>query len=191
MLSRLALALALGLATTSPALSRPGDARGLDRAAFETQGLRLFQDADADADGTLTVAEIEIFTTSPPVERIFARLDRDGDGRLTSAELAREGRGPGPRLVERLDADRDGAVSREEFRRGAAARHAEERHDAGRQWSDRFAVMLRGMDVNGDGRVNRDEFAAGITALFVRLDKDGNGRLSREEMPSPPRAPHP
>jgi hypothetical protein len=37
-------------------------------------------------------------------------------------------------------------------------------------------------DANSDGVLTRQEFDTGRTALFARLDRDGNGQLTREEM---------
>lgn len=49
----------------------------------------------------------------------------------------------------------------------------------------RFMVMEGGpggLDKDGDGQVSRDEFAAPMTDHFARLDANGDGRLSDEEL---------
>ena len=53
----------------------------------------------------------------------------------------------------------------------------------------RFMVMEGGpggLDKDGDGQVSRDEFAAPMTDHFARLDANGDGRLSDEELSGGP-----
>jgi hypothetical protein len=43
---------------------------------------------------------------------------------------------------------------------------------------DRFAAV----DTNSDGKISRAEFIAVAEKRFAKMDKDGNGSLSKEEM---------
>ena len=93
--------------------------RGGERAAFE--------DVDANGDGVVTRAELELHRAARAAER-FARIDADGDGLVTEAELTARGRARaaerGARLIERLDADGDGALSAAEMSTGRGDRFA-------------------------------------------------------------------
>jgi Ca2+-binding EF-hand superfamily protein len=59
---------------------------------------RMFEQADADADGALTVDEFKSIgqnmpagaakrAGAPSADEMFAKLDRDGDGKLSTAEM--------------------------------------------------------------------------------------------------------
>lgn len=132
------LALFAGAAMAAP----PGMAGGPGMAA-----------ADADGDGSITLAEFE----NAAVERArehFARLDANSDGLIAGDELQRRGHdrvqdraGPaGPaRAFERLDADASGGVSLAEF--GQARRQPP---------ADAFAAA----DADGSGELDAGEFAA-------------------------------
>lgn len=92
-------------------------------------------------------------------------LDADGDGEVTLSEMdARQ-----QEMFTAADADGNGAISEEEmkaFHRGKrAGRHAKYLGDA-----------------NGDGVVSRAEYDAHAASRFDKLDADGDGMLSDEEI---------
>lgn len=100
----LTIALCFGLAP---------DASGRSCAEIED----LFSKADANADGTLTRAEIKDFR-----EQAFARLDRNGDGKAESKDAPpafrkRYNEQLEP-LLERFDTNRDGRLGHDEFVNG-------------------------------------------------------------------------
>ncbi|MFC5346023.1 EF-hand domain-containing protein [Brevundimonas staleyi] len=88
--------------------------------------------------------------------------------------LAQQAPQPGQQRVARADADRDGRVSRAEF-------------------VDARVARLTALDTNRDGQISVEERrAAGqarraerVANRFARLDKDGNGAISREEFTAP------
>ncbi|MFP6657582.1 MAG: hypothetical protein VB853_05335 [Pirellulales bacterium] len=164
----------------------------------------LFKQLDADGNGAVTAAEV-----SERHQRLFKRLirtaDADGDGALSQSEL-RAGLQPQrperpleqiPAAAEpgeqplavfaRLDKDRNGQLTEDEL--PAAGR---------RVWQQ----FLKNSDNGGDGRLNRFEFSRNYyriasrvnpsgeqmdnmaVALFQRGDRDGDGKLTREETPA-------
>lgn len=77
-------------------------------------------------------------------------------------------------MFERLDTDKDGKVTKAEFGTAHAAR-------------------FKAADKDGDGFVTKEEFAAYglslrgefVDRMFARLDKNGDGKLTADEMKSP------
>ena len=92
----------------------------------------------------------------------FDQLDDNRDGRLSRTEFPL-----GESWFVRLDDNRDGFVSRQEFR--------DRRTESG--GSDSFAAL----DRNNDGRIVADEWQMDRT-WFARLDDDGDGSLTRDEL---------
>ncbi|MBN9118095.1 MAG: EF-hand domain-containing protein, partial [Planctomycetes bacterium] len=163
----------------------------------------LFDAADRDGDGKLTLAELEAFfdlvergvgcrvvvTVTDRGRNLFDVFDADGDGRLDLGELLRAGR----TLPDELARDKP-------LERGAVP--ASYRLVAGRgPVGDAFGPVpfgaagrpkppvpapargpawFRALDKNGDGFVSAREFV-GPPELFAKLDTNGDGRISAEE----------
>lgn len=168
----------------------------------------IFRDLDKNGDGKLTADEIPAAQM-----RFFERLirigDKNNDGELTKEEFnaamdereapvdppREEGRfreGPPPeigQLFDRIDRDRDGKLTRDELR------------DLPEPMRDRFAALF---DRAGKEALTRDEFLQALRSfrdaggpgrgpqrgegglsleILRRLDVNGDGRITREELP--------
>lgn len=157
--------------------------------------LQRFKALDKDGDGKVSKAEF----TGPPAR--FAQLDTDRDGFITRREAEAPGRSAaagGGALAARLksmDKNGDGRISRDEFT-GPAPRFdkIDADHDGFatlpefRQFTARAAVpgqaalaRFEAIDKDKDGKLSREEFP-GPKPLFDRLDADQDGSLTRTEL---------
>lgn len=107
-----------------------------------------------------------------------AKVDANGDGVIDRSEASKN-----PKLAERfdrLDKNKDGRID---------AGERPQRHGKGRSGEHRGGKGKRGeamakLDANGDGRFSRDELAGRERALqnFSAVDANKDGFLTRDEM---------
>lgn len=107
--------------------------------------------------------------------RIFELFDTDKDGKVTAAEMiaVRDAR------FDRFDTNKDGMLSLDEYQA---------------LWLD---AMHRDMvrqfqrhDEDGNAEVTKEEFNDRFTVMIERLDDNGDGAVTRDEV-RPPRRPGP
>lgn len=183
----MALAAAILLVFAVCSFAQQGNPTGTEpQAGPAERGQHFIQKFDKDNDGKVSKDEF------PGPAEHFTRMDNNEDGFITADEVraARpprmggipDGNGPkgtGQNFIGKFDKDNDGKVSKDEF--PGPAEH----------FSD--------MDKNGDGFVTADEMPQvskpqmdgtgphGIRKNFIkRLDKDNDGKVSKEEFTGPP-----
>jgi Ca2+-binding EF-hand superfamily protein len=159
------------------------------RAEFQ----RRFADADINADGKVDDADL------PPLMR--------GRGVIQGTGFAM-GRGPhgmmgGLGFLRQADANHDGVVTKEEVDAFADRTFArwDRNNDGVIDQADREQLRREMMDyrvqrtahlmgAGPDGRVTREQFMARAEQRFARLDANGDGTISRDEMPGRARGWH-
>jgi hypothetical protein len=142
-----------------------------------------FAGADRDGDGVLTPAEMREDSA-----RFFAALDTDGDGEIEPAEMARYETEVAPEV--QLGLQMRGARFgdwRDPRRRD---RHVA-RYDEGIEGAGRYAFLnipqpVIAADEDFNRGVSRDEFERAAVHRFALLDRDGDGRIARAELPPLP-----
>jgi Ca2+-binding EF-hand superfamily protein len=180
--------------------------RGFGRGGFGgRRGNPLFSALDTDGDGSISKAELRKAVAN------LAKLDADGDGNITQEEAGAGGPGgPGgpmggmgdpAQMVDRMmsaDQNGDGKLTPDEV-------------------DPRMGMMLRGADTDGDGAVSKEELTAAMqqmqqrmgggqgggfggpqgfggrggndmTAQFMAMDKNGDGKITPDEAPEQARA---
>lgn len=174
---------------------------------------RLLKRGDANKDGKLQADELralgqKLAALNDPeaARRRFQGMDKDKDGKVTRAEFTGVAAN-----FDRIDADKDGAITQDEVAKffsaaaqnrpaaGAAkAKPADEKPkdqtktdgDPGEKPREKpkpsadvpaaAARRFRALDKDGDGKLSREEFPRPL--LFDRLDTDKDGRLSPSEL---------
>ena len=156
-------------------------------AEFAAARAARFAGIDANKDGALEVSELRAWRRALPArfrDARFKALDGDGDGKLGVEEYVARRKA----AFAKIDANEDGAVDKAEF--DAAFEKVRERmlayYDRGKRhhrWrGHKRRAMQRHPDLNGDGKVTRAEFDALGSLIFLRLDGDGDGAVTRKEM---------
>lgn len=83
------------------------------------------------------------------------------------------------RVFTRLDGNQDGSITADELSMLM-------RPEVARMGGSRLRAMISQSDSNRDARVSREEFDAGALRMFHRMDANGDGQLTGEELPQPP-----
>lgn len=88
------------------------------------------------------------------------------------------------RIFARLDANADGAITGNEMT-------VLTQEPVASMGGGRLRAMISQSDANRDARVSGEEFEAGALRAFQRMDANGDGQLSDDELPRPPAAARP
>ncbi|MDB4976401.1 MAG: hypothetical protein JWN48_4742 [Myxococcaceae bacterium] len=138
-------------------------------AELEAGALQRFTSADANQDGKLTADEMKAAFAAHKQER-FSQRDANGNGVLERSEV--------PRMPDawfaKVDADKSGTLSPTELQNAHLAHHGKGE-----------SQKLHG-DADGDGVVTQAEALAGADKLAKKLDSNGDGKLTTDELANAP-----
>lgn len=190
----------------------PTDKQGLVR--------RLLRNGDSDKDGKLSHDEFVAAMQVPRRERggngaargergvmalepdaFFSRFDKNGDGKVTPDEMPEERRERFTALLTYADTNSDGGIEREEFAKmreraagGQTGRPGQQNSarqnpaQGGQQTSNgqadsaaAYEAVFKTLDKNGDGKLSSDEIRNASDSL-AGLDKDGDGSITVAEL---------
>lgn len=142
-------------------------------------------------------------------EEFFKRLDRNSDGKVTVDEMPEDRRENFKQMLSRVDDNKDGAASLDEFKKGFGGprpgepgrpnnpqpgqpgqppRPGEPNRpgEPGRPGMPQGGgdPLVRALDTDRNGELSADEIAGASEAL-KKLDRNGDGKVTREEVGPP------
>ncbi|NBX66797.1 MAG: hypothetical protein EBQ96_07365 [Proteobacteria bacterium] len=154
-------------------------------ADFSAQRQALFQKADANGSGGLSLEEFKSIGPkganapqgAPSATDVFSKFDANSDGELTQSELD-----SGAKTAFESRLSQGGLVS---------GGNLVQLNSAGGSKSDFVQTLIDSLDGDGDGSLNLDEFKAGKPTggpsaedVFSQLDSDGDGSVTASELES-------
>jgi Ca2+-binding EF-hand superfamily protein len=142
--------------------------RQIQQASARAAALNALLQLDLDGDGVVTRAEVDIFITG---SLMMISISQNGG----DAAAARQKLQPAIDQAMGPDTNGDGKIDFAEMLAHSAKRVA---RVAGNP-SQSVALAL---DENKDGRVTADEYLKAAEAAFRKVDSDGDGVVSREEI---------
>ena len=94
-----------------------------------------------------------------------------------------------------MDTDGDGKISSAEFQAAASARFsAIDTQGTGKITAEQIAAAGKGRDekfaerevkkIGSDGAITKDQYLAAAQARFARLDRNGDGYITADELPA-------
>jgi Ca2+-binding EF-hand superfamily protein len=105
-------------------------------------------------------------------DKHFKLMDTNGDGKISRAEHAAGAK----KMFNQCDANKDGTVTAAEMDASMAAQGYKPAKD-----DKSSAEKIREIDQNSDGKLTAAEHTAGSEKMFGKMDKNGDGFLSKEE----------
>ncbi|WP_137135806.1 hypothetical protein [Rhizobium sp. FKY42] len=173
--------------------------------------VRLLKDADTNKDGKVTKEEVAAWET-----KLFDAVDANKDGNLTPGEMRQYQKARMEEFREQRKAERaaNGQTKPDEQakgpdapppgpdgkpghgpRHGGAHEMADGERGHGRDgWGGHGkphgmmpgAALIRFVDADENGQVSKDEAANAVTKLFERMDRNKDGVISIDDIPSQP-----
>ena len=143
----------------------------------------------------LSAASLQAEESKPDQAGVFKRLDANGDGKLRADEVPADKRAFFDRALRSGDADGDGALNAAEFAKAFSAgkdsgRERDSRRRPGSSSGSRStpsaAGFIKRLDKDGDGKVSSEElpqtYRARLGGKFEEFDKNKDGALNQQEV---------
>lgn len=182
---------------------KAADANGdgaIDQTEFQASRDKWFLTLDTDKDGFISADELKAAAEKMHAEWAQKHADSQGASQGTQQNTTQQSATGGNRtdrfaqgMLKRVDTDHDGKISKAEFdTESANVFKRMDKNSDGKLAGDEMHGHRRGqfgphfffasMDQNHDGQVTQAEFTAAGEAMFKKLDKNGDGVISKDEM---------
>lgn len=122
--------------------------------------------------GGLALFVLPVAFANAPDDK-FAKMDGNGDGKISRAEHSAGAQ----QMFAEMDANSDGIVTAAEM----DAKKSMKPDAAGRTEMS-AKEKIKAIDQNADGQLTAAEHAAGSETMFGKMDTNGDGALSKEEL---------
>ncbi|MGV1915378.1 EF-hand domain-containing protein [uncultured Agrobacterium sp.] len=187
-----ALGAALMLSTTASmtiAAPRGGADRDGPRMRPEPMFVHLLKVADTNKDGKITKEEF-----NARQEALFTEIDADKDGSITPKEMrdyrktkmdAWRAANPKPEKAATEGSEKKAEGDKKDSERESKPRQARE-DGKGQGRKGKMGGMFATADTDGNGQLSKPEFMAAGEKIFTRLDSNGDGVISIDDMPDRP-----
>jgi Ca2+-binding EF-hand superfamily protein len=165
----------------------------VDQAEFQASRDQWFQKLDTNKDGFISTDELK--AAAEQMHAAWAQKHPDSQQNTTQQSATGGTRTDrfAQGMLKRVDTDHDGKISQAEFNvESANVFKRMDKNGDGKLASDEMHgwrgghpgghFFLARMDQNHDGEITKAEFTAASDAMFQKLDKNGDGVISKDEM---------
>jgi Ca2+-binding EF-hand superfamily protein len=167
----------------------------VDQTEFQSSRDKWFADIDTNKDGFITTDELKAFGDKMHAQWQQKQADagqtQNGATGTQPAPDASRGEKMTQHILQRVDTDHDGKISKAEFDTESTALFKKlDKNSDGKIAADEVPAhhwgpkggMLGRMDTDKDGRITKAEFTVGEDKLFQKLDANGDGVITQDEM---------
>lgn len=103
-----------------------------------------------------------------PFAHMLKKMDNDGDGKISSAEF----QAAATARFNAIDTQGSGKITAEQIANSKAAK------ERGEKFAEHEVKKI-----GSDGAITKDQYLAAAQARFAKLDKNGDGYITADEMP--------
>jgi Ca2+-binding EF-hand superfamily protein len=170
--------------------NRDGRIDASERPQHHGKGGERMAKLDTNNDGAIDRREA---ASNPKFAQNFDQFDKNRDGRIDASERPQH-HGKGGERMAKLDTNNDGAIDRREAASNPKFAQNFDRFDKNRdgridaserpQHHGKGGERMAKLDANGDGRFSRQEVSSNerLSQAFTAIDNNNDGFVTREEM---------
>lgn len=137
---------------------------------FNQGSAERFGRMDRDNNNMISQDEFKAYASTRRSERMLKKMDSNNDGQITRQEFLDAKMKSAEQQFTGMDTDANGVISASELNASRMGRH------------ERFGKIYDRIDANRDGNVTRDESQTAWTRWFSKMDQNGDGLVTANEV---------